>query len=233
MAAAFSITIDTGALSRFGKSLGSFDSGDLGEQLRVALNDTGERTYTLSRNQILSGINLTEGYVMSRMMFEPAQSGKSLKAEIVAPFGRKYLTNLSHYAPQLVTQAVTWSNDRIGQEIVGRGKGKFGDWPNWTPRDGDAKRKIAAGQKAHTATVEVVRGARKSVGRKFTMPGKKDSEGNPLVFKREGSKIESLSGPSVYQLFRTAIPKITDRVADDLQSAVVRAAEDALNRALS
>lgn len=235
---AFSVTLDFKSVLDLAQSLGSFTAEDLSEVARKAVNEAGESAYVLSRKTLLRGINLTETYVLNRMEFKPAKAGKTPTAEIVAPVGRKYLTNLSHYGAQQAPTAVNWSNERIQSEIIDKKRGRWAKDRNgiapflWLRRDGDEKRNIDSGLKADKISVEVVRGARKSAGKKFTMPGKRDSEGNPLVFRRDGAKITALTGPSVYQLFRNAIPRIEDDVGADLERRVIEAAERALTEAL-
>jgi hypothetical protein len=74
--------------------------------------------------------------------------------------------------------------------------------------------------------VEVTSGSRKPIEHGFTMPGKRDSAGNMLVFTRDrNNKVRSRSGPSVYQLFRVAGALIEDQVYGDLERAVVDSAE--------
>jgi hypothetical protein len=235
---AFSITLGFDNVLNLAQSLGSFTSEELSEVARVAVNEAAEGAYVSARKTLLRGINLTETYVIDRMEFRPAKAGKIPVAEIVAPVGRKYLTNLSHYGAMQAPTGVNWTNEKIQREIIDEGKGRWAKSRNeqapyvWHRRDGDDKRGIVAGKKADKMTVEVVRGSRKSAGTKFTMPGKTDREGNQLVFRRDGKKVTALTGPSVYQLFRNAIPRIEDDVGTDLERRVIEAAERALTEAL-
>lgn len=220
--ATFSIKVDASAVNKLASDLSKIDGADLGSAVRDAINETTESAYKLSRQTILRGINLTENYVERRMETRPATKNKT-SSEIVALGGRKFMTNLSHYgAMGNETNPVRWSNERILRE---RAK-KFSPWPGWARRDGSEARGIPAGRKAYTMSAEVVKGARKSIGKKFILSKNiKDSEGNPLVFKREGSRIDALYGPSVYQLFRSTIPLVIEGVGDELERNVLNFAE--------
>lgn len=235
---AFSITIDAAAVEQLADKLGDVDSSALGARLVETVNDVAESAYDLSRRTITTDINLTDAYVQRRMELRKATASKPV-AEIVAPFGKKNLTNLSHYGAQVgETKAVNWTNERIIAEVFG-GEEKFGPWPGWTRRTGTRHMGIEEGRKAYKMVAEVTRGKRVSIGKKFTLPGKRDTEGNPLVFERTGpggksgkGSIQALYGPSVYQLFRVAAERIEERVTDDLRDAVVEAAERAFEEAL-
>ncbi len=236
---AFAIKIDTSAVEALAERLGDIRAATLGDTLVDTINEVAGSAYELSRRTITTDINLTDAYVQRRMELKPATKSRPT-AEIVAPFGKKNLTNLSHYGSQVgETKEVNWSNERIIDEVFG-GKERFGPWPGWTRRKGTAHMGIPVGRKAYTMSAEVVRGSRKSIGKKFTLPGRRDTEGNPLVFERVGpggksgkGSLQSLLGPSVYQLFRVAAERIEERVGDDLRDAVVEAAERALKDALA
>jgi len=234
----FSIQIDTAEVGQLAERLGAIDSTKLGERLIDTLNEVAESAYELSRRTITTDINLTDAYVQRRMELKPATSSKPT-AEIVAPFGKKNLTNLSHYGAEVgETKPVNWSNQRIIREVF-KGQEKFGPWPGWARRKGTEHMGIPEDRKAYKMVAEVTRGKRTSIGKKFTIPGKRDTEGNPLVFQRIGpggksgkGRIEALYGPSVYQLFRVAAERIEERVGDDLRDAVIDAAERAFEEAL-
>lgn len=230
--ATFSIKVDASAVQKLAQDIGKFDGADLGEAVRTAINETTESAYKLSRETILRGINLTEGYVERRMETRLATKNKT-SSEIVALGGKKYLTNLSHYGARTSdTNPVKFSNEWIAQNVRPnrivkgplRRKPRPGD--PWATRDGSEPRGIPAGQKAYKMSAEVVKGARKSIGKKFILSPKiKDTEGNPLVFSREGSRIDALYGPSVYQLFRSTIPLVIEGVGDELERNVLNFAE--------
>jgi histone H3/H4 len=225
----FSIKFDVAQVDRFADKLAGMTSEQIGTFVVDAINDTVDSAYALGRKTILSGINLTDDYVQRKMQVQHATPQKP-KAEIVAFGGRGYLTSLSHYGAMQLTTDVNWSNDRI--QAAGH---KFGPWPGWTKRTGSAALGIPVNSKAAGRSVEVVKGGRKKIGPAFAIPGKTDADGNLLVFRRKkgSDKMETLTGPSVYQLFKVAAVRIEDQVAEDLQQAVIDAAESAFNKGLA
>lgn len=224
----FSITIDVDPLTRLGDRLSTLTAQDLQRLTVEAINDTVDSAYELGLKTIHRGINLTEEYVQRKMQVEHA-TDKNPSASITAFGGKGNITSLSHYGAMQLTESVNWSNDRIAS----MGK-KFGPWPGWTKRKGNAPLGIAVDSKAAGRSVEVVKGRRKAIGHAFGIPGKTDADGNPIVFRRQkgGDKIEALTGPSVYQLFRVAAEQIEDQVADDLEQAVSSMAERKFREAL-
>lgn len=215
----FDIKIDVDAVQDAATRLDGLSAEEIGRRNVAALNETVDSAYDLSRKTILRGINLTDDYVQRRMRVEHATPQKPV-AEIVAFGGRPYLTNLSHYGAMQLVERVNWSNERI--RSMGK---KFSKWPGWTQRTGVSALGIAPDTKAAGRSVEVVKGSRKRIGPAFGIPGRVDSDGNPIVFRRRpDDKIEALTGPSVYQLFRVAAAAIEDQVADDLEQAVLTSA---------
>lgn len=235
---AFSIKVDLAGVLALADRLGDVNPDKLGERLITTVNNVADSTYKLSRDTITTEINLTDAYVQRRMEVRPATKSKPV-AEIVGLAGKGYMTTLSHYGAETgETKPVNWSNSRIISEVFG-GKERFGPWPGWVRRTGDARKGIEEGRKQYKMNAEVTRGSRKSIGKKFTLPGKRDTEGNPLVFQNIGpggkdgkGAIRAVLGPSVYQLFRTAATSIEDRVGNDLRDAVIEAAESAFEDAL-
>jgi len=220
------IRIKASGLVGFAGDLSRVDPKTLGDSMVEVVNEVAESAYELSRKTILSGINLTENYVERKMRLDPATKGRP-RAEIVAPVGKGYFTNASHYGAMSVAQPVNWTNEQI--RSMGH---KFGKWPGWTRRTGTPHAGIPENQKRRKTTVEVVKGSRKSIGKKFTLPGVEDRDGNAILFKNVGpggkekkGLIEPVLGPSVYQLFSVAIGRIRDDVADELRDAVIRTAE--------
>lgn len=220
------MTVDVKGVLKLADDIGQIGSERLGDAVVRALNEGGESAYELSRKTILRGINLTDAYVGARMRTKLATKSRPT-FEIVALGGRGFQTNLSHYGAMLDPTDVNWTN----ADILAMGK-KFSKWPGWTYRKGDRARGIEEDEKQYVSSAAVVRGARKSVGKKFTLPGKSDSEGNPLLFKREGGRIAPVYGPAVYQLFRSTIPLVIDQVQDDLEVALTREAEREFQRAI-
>lgn len=205
----FDIRVDVSELVKYSDTLATLTPDALNKQWVQATNLATESAYELSRKTILSGINLTEPYVARKMRVERA-TDKTLVASILAETGdRDAYTSLSHYGRMQLTTSTKGS----------KGKGHPG-------------LSIEAGSKAAGISVEVVKGRRKNLTTGFSIAGKQDKEGNPLVFQRTGQpsknkkgKVRVLLGPSVYQLFRVAIPKISDQVGEDLEKQVIYAAE--------
>lgn len=223
------ITFDASQVKGLAERLAKLTPEQFGEYTVAAINETVDSAYQLGRDTILSGINLTDDYVQRKMDVERA-TAKNPQATITAFGGRAYITPLSHYGALQLTRDVTWSNERILAEGH-----RFTDWPGWTRRTGNEALGISVNQKAAGRSVEVIRGSRKDMGSAFAIPSKRDSSGTPIMFRRiKGTrkKVEALHGPSVYQLFRAAIPKIEDRVAEDLTDAVIEAAERGMEEAL-
>ena len=237
---AFSIKVDLAGVLALADRLGDVNPDKLGERLITTVNNVADSTYKLSRDTITTEVNLTDAYVRGRMELRPATKSKPV-AEIVGRSGKGDYTTLSHYGAETgATKPVNWDNARIISEVFG-GKERFRPWAGWARRTGDPRKGIEEGRKQYKMTAEVTRGSRKSIGKKFTLPGPKkvDSEGNPIVFKNIGpggrdgkGSVERVLGPSVYQLFRTAATSIEDRVGNDLRDAVIEAAESAFEDAL-
>jgi hypothetical protein len=230
----FSYKVDVTQIEGFAEKLAQFDPAKMAELLIGTVNEVATETYDLARSKMLAGINLNETYVKNKMRFKAATKSAPT-AEIVAPVGKGFLTNISHYGAMQKDQQVNWTNETI------RGMGKrFGQWPGWVRRTGSEAKGISVNRKIDKMSASVTKGANKSLGRKFVIPGKKDTEGNLLVFrstglpgsgvmdrnrKRSRDGIEPVLGPSVYQLFRFTAERIQDEVTDNLELAVVEAAE--------
>lgn len=220
------IKFDVSQIDGLGERLAKFGPEFVSAMVVDPINEAAESAYTLGRRTILlTGINLTDDYLQRRMVVEKA-TDKKPAASITALGGRAYTTQLSHYGAMQSTEDVRWNNSWILENVGG-----FAPWPGWTERVGDPGRGIAAEQKAAGVSVEVFKGKRKTIRGAITIPGKKDTEGNPLVFRRypiARKKVDTLQGPAVYQLFRAAIPRIEDEVTDDLEQRVVEVAQRGL-----
>jgi hypothetical protein len=224
----FRIDFDTRGLDGLAKKLDGLDPESIGRLMVDAINETADTAYDLGRRAILQGINLTDAYVQRKMEVRYA-TAKNPEASIVAFGGNKFTTALSHYGAMQLTAKDNWTNDRI--RAAGH---QFSAWPGWTRRTGNAALGIAVDRKAAGKTVEVIKGVRKKLGPIFSIPGKTDNDGDLLLFRRTPEdKVQSLQGPSVYQLFRVAIPQIYDEVEEDLASSVLDAAEREFTKALS
>jgi len=223
---AFDLKITVDPLTEFADRLADLTPAELGRFVVGAINDTADSAYELGRKRMLRGINLTDEYVQRKMQVQHATEKKPT-ATITAFGGRGFLTGLSHYGALQGHKDVTWTNREIA------GFTKFGPWPGWTRRTGNQALGIPVDRKASGIGVEVVKGRRKKIGPAFAIPGKKDADGNQVVFRRDvGGKVEALTGPSVYQLFRVAAGQISGQVGEDLEQAVIDAAERRLREEL-
>lgn len=233
------VKFDVSKLDAFQAKLGTLTPESLGETLVEVVNEVAEDAYSMSRETILSGLNLTDAYLRSKMGVDKATAAKPT-ATIVAQGDRG--TGLAHYGGQQQDKAVNWTNSRI--EASGF---EFGAWPLWTERIGDEGRGIEEGKKLAKYSVEVTRGKRKNL-KAFTIPGIDHTDGTPVMFINKGTPgsgkldkkrkvsrnaVKALYGPSVYQLFRTAAKQIGPWVADDLEVAVLNAVDSQIKSALT
>lgn len=233
---AMSITLDD--VLAAAQRLGELDPEKIGALLVDTLNTTIDDAYDTGRARMTAGINLTDTYVRSKMVVRHATAGLP-RAEIVAPVRDKSAyTNISHYGAMQRPVRDRWTN----ADITARGH-KFGEWPGWTKRKGAEYAGIPVDKKAHTIEASVSRGSPKSIGKKFVIQKGggvvKDREGNPLVFRNIGpggkkgkGRIEPVLGPSVYQLFRAALPKLEEDIDDTFVARVQAVAEREFDKAL-
>lgn len=224
----FIYTANTREVERLAVTLGQLPAILAGRVIVTSLNSVAERTYDLSRRRITAGINLTDDYLRRRMEVTPATTTKP-EASITSPGGKGAQTQLSHYNATQEVQPVNWTNAKI----LGMRK-QFGPWPGWTQRIGRPSIGIQPDKKNAGRGAEVNRGSRKSLRSAFALPGKKDTEGNYLIFSRDKyGRINSLLGPSVYQLFRYQIPLIEDEVAADLEQELLDNVQVEIQKALN
>lgn len=224
---AFSVKIDMDQVTRLATKFAGLTPEKFSQFVIPAINETTDQAYALGRKTMLRGINLTDAYVQRKMKVEHATAQRPV-ATITAFGGKGYITSLSHYGAMQKDVDVNWSND----DILSMGK-KFGPWRGWTKRTGNAAVGIAVNKKAAGRSVEVVRGRRKLIKPAFAIPGKKDNDGNLIVFTRTpAGGLKALTGPSVYQLFRVAAGQIKDDVSNDLATSVINAAERRLREEL-
>ena len=200
------LKVDTGTVDGLVERLGKFDSAALVEIATDAVNMVATHTYDTTREQMTADLSLTDSYVTRKVKLQVAKPSVTPRAAIVADGS---LTTLGHYSPSLLTQPVKHPNRSKGHSEVG----------------------LAPGQKRAGVTVEVKRGSRKEMAGAFTLPGKKDNEGNPLIFVRNPSggknpktgkpKVTNLYGPSVYQVFNSYINDLQDSIGTALVDSVV------------
>lgn len=217
MAKVIELTADIAALESLADRLDQLDADTLAEVATNSVNAAAEFAYDLSKRNILSTVNLTDAYVRAKSGVRPAQKSSRPRAVV---FADGVLTSLGHYgaAPQI--QPV---------KDAARSKG----WP---------AAGVPPGQKQAGVSVAVKPGARKLMPGAFVLPGKVDSEGNPILFIRQKSgavnpntgrpKVEALLGPSVYQMFNTQITAISDGITDNLEQTLLDQAEEAIKKVL-
>lgn len=212
------ISIDASGIPELAARLGTLTPAFINEKLVTVVNRVTDETYALAREKMLETNGLSDAYIQRKMRVDHATS-QMPSATIAAPTGRGFHTLLSEYGAMVQDTGVTWSNARI--EAMGK---RFGAYPGWTRRTGNAAIGVAENRKAIGASVEVTRGRRKTMSDKantFFVGSFRDGNGNPMLFKRVGSKIKSLYGPSPYQLFRKAADAIHDDVQANLQAAII------------
>lgn len=207
----FGLTIGTEQVLALAERLGEVTPEKLAERLVAVTNEQLESAYELSRKRMLSGINLTDAYLRERFEINQATT-KRPSGEIVAKArDRGDLTLLSRYDLQVGLLDVKNPEKSKGYGALGIPKGK----------------------KQGAPSVEVVRGARKSLksDRAFVFNSK---AGTPLIVKRNpnGKLSSALLGPSVYQLFRVAATDLEQQIGDDYEAAITEAAERELNKVL-
>lgn len=219
---AFNIKIDVSKVEGLADTLGKLTPEHIGEITVDAINSVADSSYALSRKTMLRGIKLTDEYLQKRMELVYA-TAKSPTATILARGGRSDLTSVSRYGAMQLYGGVNNPN---------RSKG--------TP-----SRNIPARNKSIGVSIEVNAGSRKHFksSKVFLAPtGGEwiDSSGNPLVFRRLGGKtktgkdkLQALTGPSVYQLFRTTIPMVDGEIQDDLEARVLQVATSAFEKELT
>lgn len=255
----FAVVIDAAAINRTAERLPLLVDLNLG----AAVNDTAQRTFDEARRQMLSRVNLSDAYVRERMDVEPANDLRNPVATVVAfrQGGRRKGmrgVNLRQYAA-VVQQAVNnWSNNGVatnsGRTIFGtaqeQGHRKAGVGPSqrtkmypnprkpggWLPfiaRTGNPALQIPVGRKQAGVSVEVAKGARKTIQYAFMqrMPN-----GQILVMARNKGdhkgkgKIHALSSLSVWQLFKANMATIIPFAQAKLEDAVGAALDEQIKK---
>ena len=200
------IKFDTSELLDQADNLAKLDAEALSAIRTDVVNVVALRVREKSIRQTVADLNLSRDYVESRIDRRPA-GRKIALAQVVSEIRG---TTLQRFGAALDTKPVNWSNAKI----EGMGK-KFGKWPGWTRRTGDASRNIDEDNKSDGVSVDVNRKGLKKLSTAFTMPLKNNNgEG---VFRREFGVIKHLYGPSVYQTFRRYISTNEQEIATDLQ----------------
>lgn len=223
----YSLKFDSDELRKRGVALDELTGEALGKVIVESLNSTINDAYDLARNSMTAGINLTDDYLRRKMPITLATAAKP-QATIVA---EGTTTTLSHFDKQQHITDVNWSNAQI--KAMGK---KFGPWPGWTKRRGNAKLGIPENRKSAGQSVAVSRGARSQFDHAFSIPGKSDNSGNLLMFTRRpgGSGTRALLGPAVYQLFKYQLNgTLLDETEEALAKTLADQVEAAMQKALS
>jgi hypothetical protein len=215
----FSVKIDVTALERVAGRLDNISGAALGDATRRAVNVTADSVYELARPRMIADINLTDEYVKSRMVVNHAKPGGKAEAVITGRGSKSSMTQLVNYGAMQQIQRVNHTN----ASILASGK-KFGKWPGWTKRTGDAMRGIAADNKQSGVSVAVKRGSNKLLEHGFLIQ-LSNGAGIGLATRSAGAKgrknYKVRYGPSVYQLFRHVASGLLDEARDELETNTV------------
>lgn len=220
----FSVDIDVVGIEKVSKSLLKITTKSLNEVSVRAVNAVTESAYDMAREHMIDNINLSDAYVQSQMRVDLARDDKP-EATITAVRHGARGTTLTTYGAEIESVPVNWTNQRI--EELGH---KFGPWPGWTRRKGDASRGIQENQKAAGFTVSVKRAAPVRFNKAFVIPVR----GRLLTVRRSpgAEAIRAVYGPAPWQLFRATIPVITGAIEQDLSDRISAEVDYLIDEAL-
>ena len=205
------ISFDTSELVEQVDRIAMLDNTTLAEMRMDAVNVVSLTVREKSIDQTHAELNLSRDYIEARIARAEAK-GATARARITSEVRG---ATLQRFGAQQEVAPVNWSNSRI--EALGH---KFGKWPGWTYRKGDASRGIDEDDKAAGVSVDVNRKGDKTIRTAFTVPLKNgNGEG---FFRRENGRVKHLYGPSVYQVFRRYITTNETAIGDDLRDEYVR-----------
>lgn len=202
MTDAFHVTVEVPGADRAARGLDQLTGESLRQAVVQQMRPVLDRYVSSTQAAMRAGIALSEGYVSSRMEYEPPSIVPKAVVTAHGPArpNRAGLTILGHYSPAVTTQ------------------------PAKRPRrsKGDSSRGIPAGSKAAGVQVEVTRGAPKVIPGAFTMKLRRgDQAGDQIgVFVRSGAAVRHLYGVSPYSLFRFQVSRSEGELADRLQDAL-------------
>jgi hypothetical protein len=196
--------------------LGRLTGKEIGAITVPVLNEVASRAYDLARDKITTTINLSDDYLRNRFRVDKATESKPA-AVITALGGPGTETPLSRYGP--AQMVLVPKKDKRN-----RGQGKL-------PLNGMRQRAV---------TIEVTRGKPLSLLYAFAQPlraGNTDGGNGLGVFTRIKGKTGKKDythryGPQVYQMFRTQIENIEEDVLDDMESSLLDAADEAIQKVL-
>lgn len=215
MARDYALKIDATQVQKLGERLAKATGEEIGRASVTALNDVVDRTYELSRDRMIAGINLSDDYLRRRMRVEHATKGKPV-ASITASGARNDLSVLGRFD----VRPVLVPTKREPKGVQG-------------PR----KLPIPFGKKQNGVLVEVRRNDLGDIPGGFLLPLNKGTEagGNGLgVFARSrDGTLKHRYGPSVYQLFAYQVERIVNDVTDDLEDTLAAQVELAMQKALT
>ena len=206
------ISFDTSELVEQVDRIAMLDNATLAEMRLDAVNVVSLTVREKSIDQTHAELNLTRDYIEARIARDEAK-GATARARVTSQVSG---ATLQRFGAQQDVAPVNWSNSRI--EALGH---KFGKWPGWTRRTGDASRGIDEDDKAAGISVDVNRKGAKTIRTAFTIPLKNN---NGLgVFQRPagGGDAKHLYGPSVYQVFRRYIKTNEQAIADTLRDEFI------------
>jgi len=226
----FSVSIDVTALDRLVGRLDGISAESLGVATRRAVNDAADSIYELARPRMIADINLSDEYIKNRMKVTYATQGGKAEAVITGKGSKQAMTQLVNYGAAQMIRRVNYSN----ASILASGK-RFGKWPGWTKRTGDALRGIPADEKQAGVGVSVTRGSEKLIEHGFLVT-LKNGNGLGLATRSPGAtgkgNYKIRYGPSVYQLFRHVASGILDEARDELETNVVQYATELFEKEL-
>lgn len=212
----FSVTVGTEEVAKLIEKLGNVDDVAMARGAMQAVNTVAAKTYEDAKGRMLRGINLTEQYVEERMHVDLQKSPSRLAQASIT--GRRRHTGLARFGSKQMMQQNKWPTPPY-------------------PRTGDKSRGIPVGMKQAGVSVEVIRGVRKAMPGAFLVPLMRGRSlgGNVGLFTRTGNGPRDLkmrTGPSVYQLFRTAIDGMYDDITANLREETEIATRKEIEEAL-
>lgn len=173
----------------------------------AAVNEVVTRFEKVASRGMNEGINLSDAYIKSKTDLVLARPGANPEATLTT---RGDLTILGHYDPVVLYRSA--------------------------PRaKGDPSRGVPAGARAAGVSVEVTRGARKTMSSAFTMRLRQGTEDGDKVgvFVRNGDRKKHVYGVAPYSLFRYQLNKRSEELETDLETTAAASMVDAVERALA